>query len=446
MRHESGQSFSILHSQLSIDEDGGVVEVRPGYKQTEVGVIPEDWEPRGLLSTVSIANGQVDPRREPFRSMVLVAPDHIESGTGKLLAERTAAEQRAVSGKYVFGSGDIVYSKIRPYLKKAILADFAGLCSADMYPLRPVGGVVGGYIVSVLLAHRFTKYAESVSVRSGMPKINRAELADFALALPPFSEQRAIAAALSDVDALLGGLDRLVAKKRDLKQAAMQQLLTGLTRLPGFHGEWEVVKAGDIGRFQGGTGFPVKFQGATSGEYPLFKVSDMNNVGNETFMETANNYISEDMRGQLGATAFRAGTIVFAKVGAAVFLERKKILAKVSCLDNNMAAFTIDARRAHSRFVHCVLLNTKLGSLVSTTALPSLSGGVLASIELRIPPLPEQGAIATVHSDMDTELSALEARRDKTRALKQGIMQELLTGRTRLVSREDAKDAKERVD
>src|SRR5262249_52631028 len=157
----------------------------------------------------SVANGQVDPRNEPFKSMILVAPDHIEPGTGRLLVKRTAADQRAISGKYLFTNGDIVYSKIRPYLKKAILADFDGLCSADMYPLKPANDVVGGFMLPVLLAYRFTKHAESVSVRSGMPKINRAEMAEFIVALPPTPEQRAIASALSDVDALVSALDRL---------------------------------------------------------------------------------------------------------------------------------------------------------------------------------------------------------------------------------------------
>ena len=228
------------------------MEVKPGYKQTEVGVIPAEWGVRPLLSTIRIANGQVSPKVEPYKSMVLVAPDHIESSTGKLLAKETAAEQGAISGKYFFESGDIVYSKIRPYLRKAILADFSGLCSADMYPLKPAADISAGYILAVILDYRFSKYAESVSVRSGMPKINRTEMADFSLAVPSPSEQRAIAAALSDVDGLLGGLDLLIAKKRDLKQAAMQQLLTGQTRLPGFHGEWEVKRMGELFNFSGG--------------------------------------------------------------------------------------------------------------------------------------------------------------------------------------------------
>jgi type I restriction enzyme, S subunit len=90
------------------------MEVKPGYKQTEVGVIPEDWQLRPFLATLRVASGQVDPKIEPFRSMILVAPDHIESGTGRLLKKETAGDQRAISGKYLFTPGDIVTA---PYLR-----------------------------------------------------------------------------------------------------------------------------------------------------------------------------------------------------------------------------------------------------------------------------------------------------------------------------------------
>ena len=132
--------------------------------------------------------------------------------------------------------------------------------------------------------------------------------------LPTKVEQEAIAEALSDTDTLIESLEQVIAKKRRLKQGAMQGLLTGKKRLPGFDGEWKVVNAGSIGRFKGGSGFPIAYQGNASGEYPFFKVSDMNNEGNETFMTTANNYISETVRMRLGAYAFPPKTIVFAKV------------------------------------------------------------------------------------------------------------------------------------
>jgi len=191
-------------------------KIPEGYRQTEVGVIPEDWQLRPFLKAVRVANGQVDPKIEPYRSMILVAPDHIESGTGRLIKKETARKPLAISGKYIFDAGDIVYSKIRTYLKKAILADFKGLCSADMYPLKSANDISAGFVFSVILGHHFSQYAESVSVRSGIPKINRAELADYIIALPPTkAEQEAIANALSDTDSLIGKLEQLIQKKKN---------------------------------------------------------------------------------------------------------------------------------------------------------------------------------------------------------------------------------------
>jgi len=202
-----------------------------GYKQTNVGLIPIDWDETSLLDVVRIARGQADPRKEPYRSLFLVGPVHVESRTGKLLFRQTAAEQGAISGKYLFEEGDIVYGKINPYLRKAFLAEFSGLCSADMYPLTPLNSTSSGFVLAVILGERFTKYAESVSIRSGMPKINRDEMAQFKFPAPSAkSEQTAIAGILSDMDAELAALEQRREKTRALKQAMMQELLTGKTR------------------------------------------------------------------------------------------------------------------------------------------------------------------------------------------------------------------------
>lgn len=196
--------------------------------------------------------------------------------------------------------------------------------------------------------------------------------------------------------------------------------------------EWGALPARDIGAFKGGSGFPLTAQGESVGAYPFFKVSDMNNEGNETFMTTANHYISEPTRKRLGATAFPTGAIVFAKVGAAVFLERKKILGQPSCIDNNMAAFVLDKTRVDVRYMHSLLLSKKLGTLVATTALPALNGKQLGEMVLAVPPLPEQRAIAAALSDVDALLGGLDRLIAKKRDLKQAAMQQLLTGQTRL--------------
>lgn len=407
--------------------------MKPGHKQTEVGTIPDEWQVVPFLSAVQIANGQVDPRIEPYRSMILIAPDHIESGSGRLIQERTASAQAAISGKYLFDSGDIVYSKIRPYLRKATIARFQGLCSADMYPLKTRKGVESGFILPVILGHRFSIFAEGVSARTGIPKINREDLSAFAIALPPQSEQRAIAAALSDVDALLSSLDALIAKKRDIKQAAMQQLLTGKTRLPGFGGEWEVKRLGDclLSNPDYGINAPAA---AYSDNLPVYiRITDIDDDGRfnpsprvSVDSPYSGNYILQD------------GDVVFARTGASV---GKSYRYRVQDGPLVFAGFLIRVRPNPK-----LLMPDFLAGSVTTkgywnwvrlmsmrSGQPGINGNEYATLPLLLPPIEEQAAIAEVLSDMDAELAALEARRDKTRLLKQGMMQELLTGKTRLV-------------
>lgn len=386
-----------------------------------------------LLDLVAIKSGQVDPRTSAYRDLPLIAPDHLASGTGRLLKKETAAAQGAISGKYLVRPGDVIYSKIRPYLQKAYKCDFEALCSADMYPLSPRPGVDASFILHTILGRDFTNFATSVSARSGIPKINRAELSEYKMVVPPSLEQKAIGRALDDIDDLIAALELLVAKRQAVKHGMMQELLTGRIRLPGFDGPWQDGHAEDVGTFKGGSGFPVRFQGAKVGEVPFFKVSDMSNETNELFMQVSNNYISQAQRKQLGAVLVPANAIVFAKVGAAVFQERKRILAQPSCIDNNMAAYVLDPSRANVRFVHHALTNFPLGSLVATGALPSLNGRQLRSIPLTIPTdLDEQCEIASALGDVDEELKILRSRIVKCGDVKEAMMQQLLTGRTRL--------------
>lgn len=416
----------------------------PGYKQSDVGVIPEEWEIRPLLSTVRIANGQVSPKVEPYKSMVLVAPDHIESSTGKLLAKKTAAEQRAISGKYLFERGDIVYSKIRPYLRKAILADISGLCSADMYPLKPAADISARYILAVILGYRFSKYAESVSVRSGMPKINRTELADFSLAVPPAPEQRAIAQALSDVDALLATLDQVIAKKRDLKQAAMQQLLTGEKRLPGFSGDWELKSFGDLFDFSGG--YSASRDQLSNEGHCYLHYGDIHG-SSKTSVNTRRDFLDiPKLSISLGriseGSLLKHGDVVFvdaseddAGTSKHLVIENEDDVPFISGLHTIVAkSKTNDLAHAYKHYcfqtpaIRQQFMFYAVGIKVS-----GISKTNIAKLTLPIPSIPEQIAIADVLSSMDVELATLEARRDKTRNLKQAMMQELLTGKTRLV-------------
>jgi type I restriction enzyme S subunit len=175
--------------------------------------VPEDWEIGKFSREVRIAEGQADPEADPYRSMILVAPNHIESGTGRLLAMETAEEQSAVSGKYECRRGDVIYSKIRPALAKATLAPQDCLCSADMYPMTTTGRLQSRYLLPLLLSSNFTAWSVLEADRVAMPKINRETLSDLRLPIPSSAEQEAIA---DCVDREGAKIDRLIAKKRTL--------------------------------------------------------------------------------------------------------------------------------------------------------------------------------------------------------------------------------------
>src|SRR5690606_12609538 len=122
---------------------------------------------------VAIAEGQVDPENKPYSSMLLVGPEHVESGSGRLLARATAQDQAAESGKYYCRKGDVIYSKIRPALRKLVLAPEDCLCSADMYPLRGRSRVENRFLAWFLLSEEFSGWSVLESDRVAMPKINR---------------------------------------------------------------------------------------------------------------------------------------------------------------------------------------------------------------------------------------------------------------------------------
>jgi type I restriction enzyme S subunit len=196
-----------------------------------LGDIPEGWEVVRFSRLVSIAEGQVDPEVEPYASMVLIAPNHIESGTGRLLAMETASEQGAVSGKYLFEKGAVVYSKIRPALAKIVHSPVAGLCSADMYPLTSRGKLDHGYLTWVLLTPGFTAWATMESDRVAMPKINREKLNELMLPVPPLTEQVKIAAhietAVSQLDALTETATTAITLLQERRAALISAAVTG---------------------------------------------------------------------------------------------------------------------------------------------------------------------------------------------------------------------------
>lgn len=261
---------------------------------------------------------------------------------------------------------------------------------------------------------------------------NGTQLSAIEIVVPPKPEQEAIAKSLTEIDDLISSLEKLITKKKAIKQGAMQELLTGKRRLPGFSGEWEEKPISFFGNFISGNCFPIEYQGCPRGELPFYKVSDFNNAGNSRVMGRANNYISHNIASVLSCKIIPKNSVVFAKIGAAISLERKRITGFDCCIDNNMMSF-LPYQKNIAAYM-CYLFQTiRFGEFVEATALPSLSGKTIGEIQRIFPPtVEEQIAIATVLSDLDFEIEALEQKLTKYRQVKQGMMQQLLTGKIRL--------------
>ncbi len=392
--------LSTLHSQLP-----------KGYKQTEVGVIPEEWESVQLTTVAKLESGHT-PSRRIARYWNGTIPWVSLHDTEALDGREIHATQKCVtqegidnSSARVLPRGTVVFSRTATVGKTTVLG--REMATSQDFANYICGPLVFNHFLVYLFRFMAPEWkrlmAGSIHNTVYMPVFQKLKVI-----LPPPAEQRAIAAALSDVDALLAKLDQLIAKKRDLKQAAMQQLLTGQTRLPGFRGAWEVKRLGDICPLQ--RGFDLPTTELRAGIYPV------------VYSNGVLNYHTVSMVRGPGVVTGRSGTI-----GNVHYVDS-------DFWPHNTSLWVTNFKGNSPKFIYYLLTVVGLEKFGTGSGVPTLNRNDVHAHSVRVPSSSdEQTAIATVLSDMDAELAALVARRDKTRALKQGMMQELLTGRIRLV-------------
>lgn len=408
--------------------------MKPGYKQTEVGVLPDEWD------VVQLGD------LKPFVTSGSRGWASFYSERGSLFVRITNLSRESIyldltDSKFVTLPPE-ANEGVRTQLNEhdvliSITADIGIVGYVDASVPTPAyinqhialvrfdPSKASGKFVSYFLAsenpQRLFRAATDTGAKAGM---SLRTVQTILTALPPLPEQRAVAVALGDVDALLGSLDRLIAKKRDLKQAVMQQLLTGHTRLPGFHGEWVAKRLGQICEIAMGR-TPTRLNAAFWGSgYTWLSIADLQTKVVSESKEEITKLATSKM------TIVPKGTLLMSfklSIGRLCF---------AGCdLFTNEAICSFNKLQANADFLYYALGRTDF-SVYGKQAVKgyTLNKESLKLVEVRLPSSqPEQAAIAEVLMDMDAELAALEQRRDKTRALKQAMMQELLTGNTRLV-------------
>ena len=417
----------------------------PCYKQTEVGVIPDDWETKTLLE---LAEG----KKELFDDGDWIEAEHITTRGVRLIQTGNIGIGKFIEKderKYIYETsfvslsckelkqGDLLICRLaEPAGRSCVLEDIGEgkiVTSVDVTIFRPPSDMADRYFLSQVFST--SEWFKSVNDRSGgttHKRISRGALGRLKVQIPPLREQHAIAKALLDVDALLATLDQMIAKKRDLKQAAMQQLLTGQTRLPGFSAEWEAKRLDELAEIRSGgtpsTGEPSFW----NGDIPWCTPTDITALNGHKYLRETSRLITP-----LGLNASSAEMIPAKSV---VMTSRATIgecaINAVPLSTNQGFKNVIPFLKTDVDFIYYMLGTQKQGliALCGGSTFLEIGKTQLAAYEVRLPSTKaEQTAIARVLSEMDAELSVLESRRDKTRNIKQAMMQELLTGKTRLV-------------
>jgi type I restriction enzyme S subunit len=379
--------------------------IKKGYKQTEVGVIPEDWDVTPLSTCVDLRSGHhvlaqfcnTTGEGTPY----ITGPADFPNG--KIQLTKFTTKPGTICKR-----NDILVTVKGSGAGTIVLAD-SGYCISRQLMAITIREWDRRFVFSVLEQHTSVFGAAATGL---IPGLSRGDILHCLIPLPPtLTEQEAIAGALSDADAWIESLEQLIAKKRQIKQGAMQELLTGKRRLPGFSGEWETKRLGELARLYQPTtisassfttfGFPVYGANGIVGYYP--------SCNHTTWQVTVT------CRGST------CGTV-------------NKTVDKCWITGNAMVLNCDHNHELDKSFLFHLLSDQDLTVCITGTGQPQIVRTPLAAVELRLPrKISEQQAIATVLSDMDTEIESLELKLVKAREVKQGMMQELLTGRIRLV-------------
>ncbi|MDN5940925.1 MAG: restriction endonuclease subunit S [Nitrospira sp.] len=408
------------------------MEVKPGYRKTDVGVIPEDWVVSKFGTCATFKTG-------PFGS-ALHQSDYVDGGVpvinpmqivgGKIQPTPSMAitEQAARKlSEFRLSAGNVIIGRRGEMGRCAFVRaeEHGWLCGTGSMIIRTGPSLDARFIQRVLSSPPIIAEIENASVGSTMINLNQGTLGNLLVPLPSTkAEQEVIAETLSDADALIESLEQLLTKKRQLKQGGMQELLTGKKRLPGFSGKWEVKEFGEVALLR-----RERIDPRRTG--PKEFCIELEHIEQGTGCLVGNTATSEDSSLK---SVFYKDDVLFGKLRA--YLRKYWLASQEGVCSTEIWVLVAKQSLLIPQFLFQLVKADRFiegASSAYGTHMPRSDWNVVKSFEVMLPSLPEQTAIATILSDMDAEIAALEAKLAKARQIKQGMMQELLTGRIRLV-------------
>jgi len=422
--------------------------VRPGYKQTEVGVIPEDWACTSVRQLVCDGalekpldgnHGSIHPKKSDFvrHGIPFVMAKDVGEGRVDLRSCAFISKEQADSLQKGFSQpGDVLLTHKATIGNTAVVGDIVFdyimlTPQVTYYRVANQALLSNLYLRYYFDSSRFQAVLQTMSRGGTRAYIGITAQLQLPVVLPPNEgEQEAIAEALSDADALIELLEKLVAKKRQIKQGAMQELLTGKTRLPGFSGQWEEKRLGDVVDAD-----PEALSSNTDPDYEFkyIALEDVDKGSLTGYTEHVFRNAPSRARRKLRPLDVLVSTVRPNLMSHLLFFVEGGdwVCSTGFCV--------VRCRRhaSHPGFVFYQMfgdqVNRQITTLLAGSNYPAINSSDVRALEIPLPSYEEQEAIALILSDMDAEIAALETKLAKARQIKQGMMQELLTGRIRLV-------------
>lgn len=379
--------------------------------QTEIGLLPEDWEVVQIGDIFSMPSNSIRTQN--------INPSEYVS-TENLLPNKAGVSKYTSRIDYAFvreyKAGDSLMSNIRPYLKKIWFSDRSGGCSSDVIVFRPSKDVDSQYAYFVLSDDRIFRLAMETSIGTKMPRGDKNAIVAFPIALPKDkTEQQNIATALSSIDKLIDDLGCTIQKKQRIREGAMEELLSGKKRLPGFTEEWVEKRIGDINYIRIYQPQTISQEVLADVGYPVF--------GANGIIGYYHKYNHETDQVMVTCRGSSCGTINYS-IGKCWITGNAMVLNIDHCTELN------------KKFLYYLLCDRDLTPLITGSGQPQIVRGPLSDYIIFFPSdIREQHAIADILTSMDDEISLLESERAKYEQIRSGMMEELLTGKKRLIKK-----------
>lgn len=405
----------------------------PAYKDSGVewmGEVPEGWEVKRLRRVVALNPSKAESNWLDAEAEVSFIPMEAVGENGEIDLSRTRPVGEVENGYTYFRNGDMTFAKITPCFengKRALMRDLKGgigFGTTELTVLRAEPSqTTPEFLFWLLSTPEFRKTGEAhMYGAGGQKRVPDDFVREFAAPLPPLPEQQAIARFLdkevAKIDALVAEQRRLIALLAEKRQVVISHAVTkglnpatplkpsGIDWLGDIPEGWEVVPLKYLGNFGAGAGFPHDQQGLEGEELPFFKVNALGKAGPDGVLIPDTDTISCETADRLRATIFPCGTIVFAKIGAALLLGRIRTLPCAACIDNNMMALTVSGDHC-TAFVKLAMSTLHFDLISNPGTVPSLNEGQIADQRIALPPMTEQIAIVEYISQTTAQLDAL---------------------------------------